>query len=295
MSLRSQLLKDYLLRKNKATFNRLNGEMPSAQWMRKWFDKSTERLKLVSGTQLEDRMVNGVKTLVVTPKKPTGGTPILYLHGGGYVMGSTRNYRSLISKIAQETSSIVYAPEYRLAPEFPFPNGLMDCLAVYEGLRQEAGDCSLGGDSAGGGMSMALLLELKEKGLAMPKKVFLMSPWVDLTGQAKSLDERDERDPILVAQAVREVSTWYADQLPLNHPKISPLFADLSGLPPILVQIGTEEILYDDSIRLAENLKKSGGVVELKIWKDQVHVWQLLWPYIPEAKKAIREIAVFLN
>jgi acetyl esterase/lipase len=222
---------------------------------------------------------------------------ILYLHGGGYVIGSTTTHRGLIARISLASHARVLAINYRLAPEHPFPAGLLDALSTYLWLLEQGINpqyLALGGDSAGGGLSLAVCLTLRALHVPLPAALFLISPWTDLTFSGDSVTSRADRDPVL---AITDdwLENAYAGGYPISHPLISPLFADLSGLPPMLIQVGTEEILFDDSARLSERVIQSGGNATLEIWEGMWHVFQAFAPYVPEAVKAIDQIGSYLQ
>lgn len=222
---------------------------------------------------------------------------ILYLHGGGYVIGSITTHRGLASRIALSAHARVLLIEYRLAPEQPFPAALEDALFAYHWLLENGAELkhvAIGGDSAGGGLSLATALSLAEKRIPLPAALFLLSPWTDLTFSGDSVISRAARDPLLTASPERNETT-YAGDFPLAYPLISPLFADLHGLPPTLIQVGSEEILFDDSYRLEKQLTSSGVINQLEVWDGMWHVFQGFAPLIPEAQHAISRIGKFLD
>lgn len=224
---------------------------------------------------------------------------ILYLHGGGYAIGSIKSYRSLIAKLARETRLKTLAINYRLAPEHPFPAALDDALHTYLWLLEYEGyqpeDIILAGDSAGGGLAAALLLALREMELPMPMAGILLSPWTDLAGTGRSIRTKADDDPILPACKLKSWGKQYAHITDVKHPFVSPLYGDLSGLPPMFVQVGTEEVVHDDSTRFAAKAKECGSPIEIEIWKDMPHVWHFCWHVLPEARRAFENIAGFVR
>jgi len=190
----------------------------------------------------------------------------------------------------------VFAADYRLAPEHPFPAAVEDALAVYRGMVA-AGvvmrSFAIAGDSAGGGLALATLLAAKAEGLPMPACALLFSPWTDLAGTGASLVENRERDPMLVSDRLREGGEVYLNGADPTNPFASPLYGALAGLPPILIQVGAGEILRDDSTRLAARAREAGVRVELKIWERMPHVWQISHGFLPEARRALDEAAAF--
>lgn len=221
---------------------------------------------------------------------------IYYLHGGGYFWGSPKTHREITYRLATGIQGRVFALDYRLAPEHPHPAALEDAIAGYQWLLSELGSAAritVAGDSAGGGLALALLLALKARGLPLPAAAMLMSPWTDLTCSGQSMIDNAGKDPVFWPASLRHVAAWYADPDRLASPLISPLFGDLSGLPPVLLQVGSTEILLDDSRRLAEGLQAAGGRCRLDIWPDMVHVWHMASSFVPEGRQAIQDMAQF--
>lgn len=224
-----------------------------------------------------------------------GDDVLLYLHGGGYGGGSARSHSELAARLARAAGAVAVLPEYRLAPEHPFPAALDDVTAVCRALSDElGGDASrlvLGGDSAGGGLAVATCIARRDAGEPLPRAVCLLSPWLDLTCTSPSWDERFEGDPVL-DHSLREAAGRYLAGADARDPLCSPLFADLSGLPPVLVQVGTHEILYDDSVSFAEEATRAGSEVELEIGHELIHVWPI-FPITPEAVASTTRIGRF--
>ena len=224
-----------------------------------------------------------------------GDDVLLYLHGGGYGGGSARSHSELAARLARAAGAVAVLPEYRLAPEHPFPAALDDATAVCRALNDElGGDASrlvLGGDSAGGGLAVATCIARRDAGEPLPRAVCLLSPWLDLTCTSPSWDERFEGDPVL-DHSLREAAGRYLAGADARDPLCSPLFADLSGLPPVLVQVGTHEILYDDSVSFAEEATRAGSEVELEIGHELIHVWPI-FPITPEAVASTTRIGRF--
>jgi monoterpene epsilon-lactone hydrolase len=220
----------------------------------------------------------------------------LYLHGGAYIMGSCNTHRYLASKLSQSTAARVLVPEYRLAPENPFPAAIEDAVKVYRwfissGITPDK--IIIGGDSAGGGLTLATLLSLKGEDEALPALAVLLSPWTDLEGTGESMKTRAEVDPWLSPDATRAIPTLYTRDLDLSHPLVSPIYADLSGLPSMLVHVGNDEILLSDSARLVDRAREAGVEVTFKVWDDMWHVFQTF--AIPEGQQAIDEIGEFVQ
>lgn len=223
---------------------------------------------------------------------------ILYLHGGGYCMGSCNTHRGMAAKLSRGAFARVLLIEYRLAPEHPFPAALEDAVSAYRWLISTGfapGRIAVAGDSAGGGLAVATLVRLRDEGDPLPAAAVLMSPWVDLEGTGESVKTRAEIDPWLRAEELRPLATLYIRDLDPRHPLVSPVYADLRGLPPMLVHVGEDEILLDDSVRLAERARAAGIEVTFKIWEGMWHVFQAFAEKVPEARRAVEEIGEFLR
>jgi acetyl esterase/lipase len=231
----------------------------------------------------------------LNPPHPVG--TILYLHGGGYHFGSIRLYRELAARLALACGARVLLPEYRLAPEHPFPAAVDDALLVYRRLLADGHTPErivVAGDSAGGGLSLALVLALRDAGEPLPAAVVVLSPWTDLSGSGETMTTCVELDAVLPADVVRHFAASYAAGRDVSNPLISPLQGDLSGLPPLLVQVGTDEVLLSDSLRLVEKARAAGLAVQCDQWPGMWHVWQLFASVVPEARDAIDGIGRFV-
>lgn len=235
---------------------------------------------------------------------PSQGNPkrrMLYLHGGSWMAGSTSSHRPLIARLADLTGCAVLAINYRLAPEFPFPAGLEDAIHAFQWLQTHGPDDNdtadtlfIAGDSAGGNLALATTLALRQGGKVMPNAVIAFSPATDLNYERPVVAERDPLDPILSALALPYVVANYVQERSnLNDPLVSPVFGDLSEMPPTLLQVGDAEILYDDGVRFAEAAKAQGSAVELSLWPDMPHVFQGFAPLLPEANEALEEVQAF--
>jgi acetyl esterase/lipase len=219
---------------------------------------------------------------------------LLYLHGGGYFACTPGMYRPVSSFYAL-AGFRTFVPDYRLAPEHPFPAGLEDAIAAYRGLLESHAPHELvvSGDSAGGGLSMALLLSLRERGIPLPAAAVLFSPFVDLAATGESTRTNSARCAMFHSESHGVAAGFYVGQGDRRAPLVSPLYADLRGLPPLLIHVGADETLLDDSRRLAERAKRAGVRVELKIWPAVPHVWQLFHGWIPEGRSSLREAGQF--
>lgn len=226
-------------------------------------------------------------------------TTMLYLPGGAFVMRTPRLHRSLVARICQATSMRAMVCYYRLAPEYPFPHALDDAVAAYkllldEGIAPEK--IIVAGDSAGGGLTLALLLHLRDQGLALPAGAVLLSPLLDMSDGAASRTKNSRSDSMLPPPAQRGINprTLYVGEANHKHPLISPIYGDYQGLPPIYVQVSDAEMLLDDSLRLARRARHYKVNAQVDVWRRLPHVWPLI-PWLPESKTAVSRIASFIN
>lgn len=221
---------------------------------------------------------------------------ILYLHGGGYVMGSHNTHRALIARIARASGCQALAVNYRKAPEAPYPAAVEDAERVYRQMVADGYEnIFLMGDSAGGGLCLALLQIIKKEKLPKAAGAVLLSPWTDLTMSGDSVQSKKDIDPMIAPHLLDIFSKRYYGDADPTHPHISPLFADMRGFPPTLIQVGGNETLFDDSTRLAQKMHKAGVKVRLDIFEDMMHVWQFFGGIMPEANRAIEEIGQFVR
>ncbi|MET0537550.1 MAG: alpha/beta hydrolase [Xanthobacteraceae bacterium] len=223
---------------------------------------------------------------------------ILYLHGGGYVLGSPLLFRDLTWRLAKSARARVLCIDYRLAPEHPYPAALEDSIAAYRWLLGAAGSPNrivVMGDSAGGGLALAMLLKLRDEGTPLPGAVVALSPWTDLTLTGASLRTNTEGGPTCKSEDFSIFAAWYLAGVDPSTPYASPLFGNLAGLPPVLIQVGSDEMLLDDSVRIAEKLRCAGGQVELEIWPRMPHGWHLYARIVPEGQRAITQIGEFVQ
>jgi acetyl esterase/lipase len=260
--------------------------------VRRDFDLAARLLFKPWGT----RLVRTADWTEVTNGPADPGRVILYFHGGGYVAGSAFTHREMLGRLAKLTSLRIVAPDYRLAPEHPLPLALEDAVTAWERLLAQghrAGDIVLAGDSAGGGLALSLLAVLCGRGTA-PGAVVVFSPWTDLTGSGASITENAEVDPIFPGERLPDLAGFTLGDVPPEDPRISPLFADFPGAPPVLIQVGLTEILRDDSRRMADRLRSFGAEVALETWPDTPHVWQM-FGFLPETRAALGSAARFLQ
>jgi len=249
----------------------------------------------VSATAVD---VDGMAAEWVVAAGADAGTVVLYLHGGGYVMGSLSTHRKLAGDVSRAAGARVLLLDYRLAPEAPYPAAVDDAVAAYRWLLAagiEPRAIAVAGDSAGGGLTVATLLALRDRGLPMPGAGVAISPWADLTMEAASLEGLAERDPVVRSGDLKRYRDWYLDGTDPRHPCASPAHADLTGLPPLLVHVGEAEVLLDDAVLLAESGRRDGVDVTLEAWPDMVHVWHVFAGRVPESTAAVDRIGAFLR
>jgi acetyl esterase/lipase len=238
----------------------------------------------------------GVPAEWVTAPGARADAALLYLHGGGYAIGSIATHRMIAANISRAAGVRVLVIDYRLAPEHPHPAAVDDATAAYRFLLAqglEPGNLAISGDSAGGGLTVATLLALRDAGDPLPACGAPMSPWVDLDQSAESYTTRGDLDPMVTAAGLKEMADWYLAGQDHKTPLASPLYADLNGLPPLLVQVGDHEVLLDDSVRLVERAKAAGVDATLEVGEECFHVYQA-FP-VPEAEEAIARLAAFVR
>lgn len=223
---------------------------------------------------------------------------VLYFHGGAYIFGSPLTHRAMLAELSRLTGLKACLPQYRLAPEHPFPAALDDAVAAWDALIARGYPphrIALGGDSAGGGLMLALLAQLCQRGGALPAAAFAFSPYTDQTLSGASMIENASSESVLPSERVSEARDYYLDGADPTDPRASPLFARFPGCPPVFLQAASTEILRDDSLRMAEVLREQGVKVELDLWDDLPHVWPIFQGRLPEADEALRRVARFLR
>ncbi len=279
----------------------LRGDPPKTMALadrRAELEKMMSRLSPRAGIITQTTDAGGVPAEWVIPPNAAEGAVLLYLHGGGYIIGSPATHRDLVSRIAQAGGLRALVPDYRLAPEHPFPAAVEDATAAYRWLLQSgfpAEQIAIAGDSAGGGLTVATLVSLRDAGVPLPAAAVLLSPWTDLALTGVSVLARSAVDPMLDRAGLEQGSRLYRGGEDAYHPLVSPLYAALNGLPPLLIQVGGREVLLHDSTRLAERARAAGVEVTLQLEPDMWHVWQALARYMPEGQAAIDEIGRFIR
>jgi epsilon-lactone hydrolase len=240
----------------------------------------------------------GVEAEWISVPNSAADRAVLYVHGGGYVLGSINTHRDLMGRVARASGARVLGLNYRLAPEHPFPAAVEDSVAAYRWMLEKGLDpkkIAVAGDSAGGGLAMATLVAIRDAHLPLPGAGVCLSPWVDMEGLGESMTTRAAADPaVQKADLVAMAGAYLAGKSP-RMPLAAPLYADLTGLPPMLIQVGDAEVLLDDSTRLADRLKAAGVPAKLEVWPEMIHVWQIFAPFLPEGQQAIDGIGSFLK
>jgi len=253
------------------------------------------------GVSYEPTQIGGVPAEWARTSAATDGRTLLYFHGGAYCIGSVATHRGLVGRLALAIGADALSVDYRLAPEHPFPAAVEDGVAAYRALVASGVSPSrivVAGDSAGGGLTVASLLALRDAGERLPATAVCISPWLDMTGSGASFHTRAAEDPMLGPDALPFYSGMYLAGKDPRTPLASPALADpsyLRGLPPILIHVGTAEILLDDSTRFAANARKADVDVTLEIWDEMIHVWHAFAPELPEAVRGITRIAEYLG
>ena len=285
----------YLVKRQLAALRRQN--LPITEFRLARESAATKLFTLPPNVIVEATQVAGCKAEWLRPTKPVGEGVVLYLHGGAYTSGSCITHRTIAARIAAASGRATLIIDYRLAPEHPFPAGLDDALAVYQALVESGKTpLALAGDSAGGGLALALVQRLRDQALAMPLALALMSPWTDLTHSSETHQTKASVDPYFpTPERLVASARAYAGGTPLTHPMISPHYADLSGFPPMLIHVGEHETLLNDSIWLAQRVQAVGGAAQLKVWPGMWHVWQALGGKMREADESIAELGEFLR
>lgn len=265
---------------------------------RKGIQMMTSMIRIPKNVKTESVNAGGVPAEWVLAPGARNDRVILYLHGGGYVGGSIGSHRHLVAELSRTTNARVLIIDYRIAPEHPFPAALEDSTAAYRWLVSTEGvnpnNLIIAGESAGGGLTLATLLNLRDTGFDLPVAAVCISPWTDLACTAESLVTKKEEDPFITPEFTPIAAKHYLGDTDPKNPLASPLYANLEGLPPLFIQVGTAEVILDDSTRLAEKAKTAGLDVELDVRQDEIHAMALFFVFVPEGKKAIEKITEFV-
>lgn len=273
------------------------GAVPINAQRRQW-EASVAAAELPPGTVIEAVSLAGVPCEWITRSEAKADRALVFLHGGGFTTGSCRTHRELAAQLCGTTLWPILLVDYRLAPEHPFPAGLEDAVAVYRGLLAQglrADRLIIGGDSAGGELALSMLLMLRDRSEPLPAAIVLLSPWLDLSLSGPTMESRAASDPLVSRSALLACARDYIGARDPRDPLISPLFAELQGLPPLLIQVGDHEVLLSDATRLAEKAQAAGVPVTLEVWPGLWHVWQGWAATLPEGQAALKQIGEYVR
>lgn len=266
--------------------------------LRAAFEAVTSWLPVPNDVKSEPVDAGGVPGEWISAPGADAQRVIYYLHGGGYAMGSINTHREMVSRLSRAAGARALAIDYRLAPENPFPAAVDDAVAAYCWLLSTGVEPSrlvIAGDSAGGGLTVATMVALRDAGEPLPAAAVCLSPWVDMEGLGESMTTRAEADPMVRRADLLEGAKAYLGGADPRTPLAAPLYVDLKGLPPLLIQVGGAETLLDDATRLADRAKSAGVDVALEVWEEMIHVWQYVAAVLPEGQQAIDRIGEFIR
>lgn len=270
---------------------------PTFEARRAGMDAFGEMSPLPAGVTRAEIDMNGVFAERLTPADAVEGRALLYLHGGGYCIGSPKSHRGMAARFADQVKATTFVPDYRLAPEAPFPAAVDDALAAYRFLLEEGYTphrIAIAGDSAGGGLTLATALAARDAGLPQPACLFLISPWADLGLHGPSYARMEPVDPMITVSGIKQYALHYGAGADLNHPQLSPARADLTGLPPMLIHVGQAEVLLSDSVTLAQQAGLCGVEVRLEIWPEMIHVWHAFHDMLGAARTATSQASEWI-
>ena len=273
-------------------------ENPTVEESRDGFERLASHVGGDTKASVSEVEANGVPGELVRSDEASTDSVTLYLHGGGYVIGSPATHRELAGRLSKATGGSVLTIDYRLAPEDPFPAPVEDAVSAYRWLLDQGHNpdsISIAGDSAGGGLTVATLVSLRDQGLPLPSCGVCLSPWVDMEGVGESMTSRAGVDPMVQKEGLVAMAGVYLGGAEPRSPLAAPLYADLSGLPPLLIQVGTRETLYDDATRLAYEAARAEVAVTFEPWEEMIHVWHLFAPMLDEGQHAIERIGDFIK
>jgi len=279
-------------------YNSRSDKNATLQQRRVILEDGARNLPMPPNVEVKQTTVGNIAAEWLRPVGTTDNRAVLYLHGGAYTMGSCTTHRALASRIAIASQTPALLPEFRLAPEYPFPAALEDGVAIYRWLIEQGispQKMVVAGDSSGGGLAIALTVLLRDKDVPLPAAITCLSPWADLELTGESLTTRAQVDPMCSLEESQYHAVHYIGKHDARAPLVSPIYADLHGLPPILIQVGDREILLSDAIRLTECARKDGVDAELEVWDGMWHVWHLFARYVPEGQRAIDKIGAFIR
>lgn len=266
---------------------------------RKGLEQLTSLVKLPKDVDLEHIDINGMAAVWISSPEVDSNKVVLYLHGGGYILGSLNSHQDIAMRIGRAAKARVLLVDYRLAPEDPFPAAVEDAVKSYKWLIENQkivpNKIVIAGDSAGGGLTLVTLIKLRDNNINLPAAGVCLSPWTDVALTSESLIRNAKVDPFLKLYDLVFMADLYVGDNDPKNPYISPLYADLHDLPPILIQVGTAESIEDDSVRFAEKAKKAGVDVKLEVFDDMIHVFQAFADWAPEGQDGIDKIGSFIK
>jgi len=275
-----------------------SGKPPSLKKSREVLDENGAKFKVPGDVELEPSSADGVDAEFLTAPGADPEKVVLYLHGGGYAVGSIKSHRYLMQNVSRASGARTLGINYALAPENPFPAAIEDVAKTYRWLLKQGmkpQNIAIAGDSAGGGLTLASLLYLRDAGDPLPAAGVAISPWTDMTCSAESYTTRLEIDPMVLGNGLEKMADFYVGDTDKKNPLASPVFANMSGMPPLLIHVGGREVLYDDAITVYENARKAGVDVELLDEPEMFHVWHAFAPMLDEAQEAVDKIGVYLR
>ncbi|MCY4654229.1 MAG: alpha/beta hydrolase [Dehalococcoidia bacterium] len=273
-------------------------ENPTVEDSRAGFEKLARVVGGKTPASIQQVDAGGVPSELVSAEGASDDTATLYLHGGGYVIGSPRTHREFARRLSAASQAQVLVIDYRLAPEDPFPAPVEDAVSAYRWLLDEGYDpkrLAIAGDSAGGGLTAATLVSIRDQGLPLPACGVCLSPWVDMEGLGDSMISRADHDPMVQKEGLVGMAGVYLADADPRSPLAAPMYADLEGLPPLLIQVGVSETLFDDAVRLNEKARSAGVETTFEEWDDMIHVWHIFAPILDEGQQAIERMAEFMR
>jgi len=271
---------------------------PTVEQMRTGIEALVNVFPVPADVMRQPLTIEGIAAEWVSTPETSADRVILYLHGGGYVIGSINTHRELAARLSRAAHARVLLIDYRLAPEHPYPAAVEDATRAYQWLLSQGvrpSQIVIAGDSAGGGLTLATLVALRDAGVPLPAAGVCLSPWTDLEGIGDSMTAKAAVDPMVQRDGLLKMAAMYLAGKDPRTPLAAPLYADLGGLPPLLIQVGTAETLLDDSTRIAERARKAGVNVTLEPWEEMIHVFQVFAAMLPEGRQAIDRIGEFVR
>jgi epsilon-lactone hydrolase len=271
-------------------------ESPTPPDMRAWFEAINAQTPVAEEVEISSAHSGAWSGEWLKPARSDGNRLLIYYHGGGFLFGSPRSHRAITTQLAQLTAAPVLSIDYRLAPEHPAPAAHDDCFDAYRWALEQGFDASaisLAGDSAGGNLALSTAIRARDQGLPLPGCVVMMSPALDLAGDGESHTSL-QNAPLLTKELIDLFNRAYVGEGDLRSSLVTPFYSDMSGLPPTLIHVGSNELLVDDSLTVAERIEQAGSPVELKVWQEMVHCWQLYGPMLEESMQSLEGVARFV-